>query len=92
MPSRRVIITRRALRDLEAIWEYISDQAGNTVASNVIAALLEAMNQLADMPGMGHTRNDVTNPAYRFWSVSPSNAARTRRTQASGSALSAGLP
>ena len=31
--------------------------------------LSEAMEQLAQMPGMGHRRLDVKNQRYRFWRV-----------------------
>lgn len=56
--------------DLEAIWEYIArDNAA--AADRVEDALHAAMRMLVENPGLGHTRPDVANPAYRFWTVKP---------------------
>ena len=38
-------------------------------AERLDARMHREMQNLADMPGIGHTRRDVTNPRYRFWSV-----------------------
>ena len=38
-------------------------------ASNVVTALLDSLENLAKMPGMGHRRADVANVSYRFWTV-----------------------
>jgi plasmid stabilization system protein ParE len=31
--------------------------------------ITDAFRGLSEMPGKGHVRADVKNPAYRFWSV-----------------------
>lgn len=67
--TRRVIISRRALKDLDQIWTYINGRAGPNVASDFVAEILAAVDQLAEMPGMGHARRDVSSRRYRFWSV-----------------------
>jgi len=60
--------TSDALRDINDIWEYI---AADSVASaeRVVRAIDSALSLLADFPGIGHTRSDVDDPRYRFWSV-----------------------
>jgi len=69
MPVRHVIISSDALADLEGIWDHIGQAAGGTTASDFVADLLDAIERLAEMPGMGHRRADVRHPGYRFWSV-----------------------
>jgi plasmid stabilization system protein ParE len=66
----RLRISTRADADLESIWRYIArDNPGAAV--RVEEGLHDAMRTLTEFPGMGHTRSDVANPAYRFWTVAP---------------------
>jgi plasmid stabilization system protein ParE len=65
---RRVVFNRRAERDLNEIWEYISRDSLDA-ADAVIARVRREIDDLARMPGVGHRRADVKNPTYRFWSV-----------------------
>jgi plasmid stabilization system protein ParE len=65
----RYHITRRADRDLELIWQQIAHDNGAAVADRIERELHDAMTRLADHPRAGHTRADVSNPRYRFWSV-----------------------
>ena len=48
-------LARRALGDLEDIWE--------------LEEFNRAFDQLAEMPGMGHKRQDLTNRDVLFWPV-----------------------
>ena len=67
---RRVLIKPRVRVDLLQIWNYIA--ADNIVAANGILDQLEqAIRGLAEFPGKGHTRKDVQQKHYRFWSVRP---------------------
>ena len=59
----------RARRDLSAIWLYLQEHASVKTANQVTADFYDAIQKLAEQPGMGHTRADVKNPRYRFWSV-----------------------
>jgi len=68
MAALRVILARRASNDLDDIWTYVAAEAGARVASDLIDEILAAMDRLAEMPGMGHTRPDVSSP-HRVWSV-----------------------
>jgi plasmid stabilization system protein ParE len=70
MPAaRHVIISPEALADLEALWSYVSKEAGADIAGNFVTEILDAVEKLAVMPGMGHRRADVADQRYRFWSV-----------------------
>jgi plasmid stabilization system protein ParE len=66
MPARRIIIAPEAMKDLNDIWDYVSGRAGTTIASGLIADILDTIDRLADSPGMGHERLDVGDPSYRF--------------------------
>jgi len=65
---KRYVITPRASADLDEIWNYIA-RDNLTAADRVEEKLFAAMAKLAEMPGLGHTRRDVTDPRYRFWRV-----------------------
>ena len=65
---RRVVFNRRAERDLNDIWDYISKDSLDA-ADAVIARIRQEIHELARMPGVGHRRADVKSPTYRFWSV-----------------------
>jgi antitoxin ParD1/3/4/toxin ParE1/3/4 len=65
----RYHITRRADRDLDAIWRRIAHDNGVKVADRIEQELHDAMTMLAAHPHAGHVRPDVPNPRYRFWSV-----------------------
>jgi toxin ParE1/3/4 len=62
-------VTRRARRDLANIWDYLRDHSSEATADRVLAEIYDAILLIADQPGMGHTRPDVTNHRYRFWTV-----------------------
>jgi len=62
-------LTPRAERDLEEIMDYISEQSSPERAGAVLRDILEAASRLAETPGMGHTREDLTDEDVRFWTV-----------------------
>lgn len=62
------LVTARARLDLFAIWEYIASDSINA-ADKVIADIERSFDRLATMPGMGHTRQEIDDPRYRFWLV-----------------------
>ena len=62
----RLEISALADADIESIWQYIAQD--NPLAADRTEA---AMQTLAEFPGLGHTRRDVVNPDYRFWTVKP---------------------
>ena len=65
---RKLLILPQARVDLLEIWHHIAKDS--ITAANRVADKLDAsIRQLVEMPGMGHQRADVRNPAYRFWGV-----------------------
>jgi plasmid stabilization system protein ParE len=66
---KRFQITARARRDLLAIWGHIAREASPETANRVLSEFYDAIQLLADQPGAGHTRVEVANRHYRFWSV-----------------------
>lgn len=61
-------ITPRASADLEEIWQYVARDSP-VAADKVDSELHAAMQMLARFPGLGHRRDDVARPDYRFWPV-----------------------
>ncbi len=64
----RYTFTPEAEDDVDEIWEYIAeDDIGS--ADRVIGEIHEAVETLADLPGMGHRRDDLADEALRVWPV-----------------------
>ena len=62
------VVAPQARQDIIDIVDYIA--ADNPrAADRVEDAILDAFATLADRPGMGHLRPDLTPQAYRFWTV-----------------------
>lgn len=62
------VLTSAAEGDLLKIIEYLEGDSPNAVLK-VADALDEAMRRLAENPGIGHLRPDLTDEDVRFWSV-----------------------
>ena len=62
-------ISKRAHRDLDAIWRYIARNSSIETADKVDSEIHGAMKMLADFPGMGHEREEARGKPYRFWKV-----------------------
>ncbi len=54
--------------DLSDIWLRIAED-NIEAADRVIDALYAAFVKLAQMPGMGHRRHDLTSEPLRFWPI-----------------------
>ena len=65
---RRLLIRPQARVDLLEIWHRIARDSIEA-ANHVSEKLESAIRGLVEMPGKGHTRSDVKNPSYRFWTV-----------------------
>jgi plasmid stabilization system protein ParE len=59
----RYRISRQADRDLDGIWRHIAVDSEHA-ANRVDEAIHLAIKRLAGMPGMGHTRAEVSDPRY----------------------------
>jgi plasmid stabilization system protein ParE len=62
------VLTPAAKGDLLKILEYLEGDSPNAILK-VVDALDDAMQLLADNPGVGHLRPDLTPQDVRFWSV-----------------------
>ena len=62
------VLAPQAAADLEDIWDYISADSADA-ADKFLRSLEEAMQQLAKMPRMGHTRPELTALPLLFWPV-----------------------
>ncbi len=65
----RFVLTPAARADLIEIAKYIRAQGSPEAAKRVGEELRLAMRKLADMPGMGHVRNDLADESLRVWGV-----------------------
>jgi toxin ParE1/3/4 len=65
---RKFELARRALGDLQDIWEFVSEDSFGA-ADRLLDEFYRAFDQLAEMPGMGHRRQDLTNRDVLFWPV-----------------------
>lgn len=67
MTPRRFRLTRSAVRDLEAIWEYIANDSP-TAADGVLDSLYERLVLLGKNPLLGEGRRELQ-PGMRSFSV-----------------------
>ena len=65
----RFVLTRAARADVAEIAAYIHNHGSPEAAKRVGEELRRAMQKLAEIPGMGHLRNDLADESLRVWSV-----------------------
>lgn len=65
---KRFELARRALRDLQEIWEFISEDSF-TAADRLLEEFYQAFQRLAESPGIGHKRQDLTDRNVLFWTL-----------------------
>jgi plasmid stabilization system protein ParE len=64
----RFELARRAVGDLEEIWEFVSEDSF-TAADHLVEEFYNAFERLAGMPRMGHKREDLTQRDVLFWTL-----------------------
>jgi plasmid stabilization system protein ParE len=64
----RYVVSPEAFDDLQEIWDFIATDSPQA-ADRVVAELFSAFQRLAEWPGMGHTRRDLTERDVRFFPV-----------------------
>ena len=64
----RYRLTPEARTNLEEIGDFVAEESIDA-ALRVLDALEQAFQQLADMPEMGHKREDLTGRPLKFWAV-----------------------
>jgi antitoxin ParD1/3/4/toxin ParE1/3/4 len=62
------ILSPQARLDLIEIWTYIAEEDIDA-ADRVRERLHEAILKIAEMPGIGHLREDLADEPLRFWPV-----------------------
>jgi len=63
------IVAPEAEDDLRQIWRYLHGEAGLAIANRIQGELVDAFEGLADVPGKGHKRSDLTSRDVLFFSV-----------------------
>jgi len=66
--ASRFIFTEEAEIQLLEILDYLADES-ESAAVRVRDAICDAVKKIAESPGIGHTREDLTDRALKFWSV-----------------------
>jgi toxin ParE1/3/4 len=68
--SSGFVLTLEAKANLAAIAEYVERESTQAAAERVVLELQRAFRLLAEQPGVGHARDDLTPDArVRFWVV-----------------------
>jgi len=62
----RFVLANAAARDILEIYRYIAADRLQA-ASKVRKRIFAAMQRIAEHPGIGHTRDDLTNRPILFW-------------------------
>jgi plasmid stabilization system protein ParE len=63
------LVAPEAEDDLRQIWRYLLGEAGLAIANRIQDELVVAFESLADNPGKGHGRSDLTSRDVLFFSV-----------------------
>jgi plasmid stabilization system protein ParE len=63
---RKFDLARHALTDLQEIWQFVSEES-ITAADRLLEEFYQTIGRLAEMPGMGHKRSDLTDRNVLFW-------------------------
>jgi plasmid stabilization system protein ParE len=63
------LVAPEAEGDLRQIWRYLLGEAGLAIADRIQGELVDAFEGLADVPGKGHKRPDLTSCDVLFFSV-----------------------
>jgi antitoxin ParD1/3/4/toxin ParE1/3/4 len=66
---KRYVLSTEAETDLQQIGDYYQQEAGARVARHVLQEITKGFELLADHPGIGHWRTDLTHHPVKFWAV-----------------------
>ena len=66
---RAYVVAPDSEDDIKQIWRYLLGEAGLAVANQIQGELVDTFEGLADFPGKGHKRPDLTSLDVRFFSV-----------------------
>lgn len=62
-------LSRAAEQDLEELLDYVSEQSGTSRTLKLHEKFVAAFEQLAQMPGSGSKRTELTGERVRWWLV-----------------------
>ena len=65
---KEYVLGRDVEWDLEEIWSYIAQDSPDA-ADRWVSKLFDAFEAIAQNPGIGHTRKDLTSYPVLFWPV-----------------------
>ena len=65
----RYLLAPEAASDLVQIWRYIKKKSSMDMADRVESVILDRIRFLAENPGAGHWRRNLTNQPVRFFPV-----------------------
>jgi plasmid stabilization system protein ParE len=66
--ASRFVFTKQAETQFLEILDYLANES-ESAAVRVRQEIYEALGKLAETPGIGHGREDLTNRPPKFWSV-----------------------
>lgn len=67
--TARYLVTPSALRDIDAILEFVLENSGPSRALHVHRRLYESFKKIGAHPGLGHIRDDLADESLRVHSV-----------------------
>lgn len=65
----RFRLSPEAQSDLEAMRRYLTRKGGPMLARHVLGEIRHALRFIAENPGAGHKREDLTDEMVKFWPV-----------------------
>ena len=66
---KNYLLSLEAVEDIAEIRRYLSKTASRTISRHVLSELRAALRFLAENPGAGHWRRDLTVASVKFWPV-----------------------
>ena len=66
---KRYFLSKPAERDLDQIKAYLLAEAGPAITRRVLREIKAGIRFIASRPLAGHTRQELTDEAFRFWPV-----------------------
>lgn len=64
------VVAPAAQDDLLIIWHYYAEEVGDPdLADRMVGEIVEAFHRVANTPGIGHFRSDLSEEPLRFWAV-----------------------
>lgn len=58
-----------AILDIDAIWLYLLEREGLQTADRIVTDIFKGFYRLAEMPGIGHRRADLTSRSVLFYRI-----------------------